>query len=155
MLFHGGTRHCLIYQGLLYATNKDVLPALQKRNMIYQFSCQRDSWYVGVPPKDGRTELNITFPNLPILAILRNVYFQPVGANLLPRLIILSLLLPIQPLNFTFCKILTVLNIMMTADFLFLTKAKAALLFIYLLLKPLLSQLLSPPSTDKKNSFTA
>ena len=32
---------------LLSATNKDVLPALQKRNVIYQFSCDCDSRYVG------------------------------------------------------------------------------------------------------------
>ena len=32
---------------LLSATNKDVLPALQKSNVIYQFSCHCDSWYVG------------------------------------------------------------------------------------------------------------
>ena len=40
------------------------------------------------------------------------------------------------------------LNIMMTVDFLFLLKA--ALRFIYLLMKPLSSKLLTPPSTDKK-----
>ena len=44
------------------------------------------------------------------------------------------LLLPIQPLDFY--KILTVLNIMMTVDFLF--SPKAAFFSIYLLLKPLL-----------------
>ena len=32
---------------LLSATNKDVLPALQKSNVIYQFSYHCDSWYVG------------------------------------------------------------------------------------------------------------
>ena len=32
---------------LLYSTNKDVLPALQKSNVIYQFSCHCDSRYVG------------------------------------------------------------------------------------------------------------
>ena len=32
---------------LLPATNKDVLPALQKSNAIYQFSCHSDSRYVG------------------------------------------------------------------------------------------------------------
>ena len=32
---------------LLSSTNKDVLPALQKSNMMYQFSCHRDSRYVG------------------------------------------------------------------------------------------------------------
>ena len=33
--------------GLLSATNKDVLPALQKSNVIYRFSCHCDSRYVG------------------------------------------------------------------------------------------------------------
>ena len=32
---------------LLSTTNKDVLPALQKSNVIYQFSCHCDSRYVG------------------------------------------------------------------------------------------------------------
>ena len=32
---------------LFSATNKDVLPALQKSNVIYQFSCHCDSRYVG------------------------------------------------------------------------------------------------------------
>ena len=32
---------------LLSATNKDVLPALQKSNVIYQFSCHCDSRFVG------------------------------------------------------------------------------------------------------------
>ena len=32
---------------LFYSTNKDVLPALQKSNVIYQFSCHCDSRYVG------------------------------------------------------------------------------------------------------------
>ena len=31
---------------LFYATNKDVLPAVQKSNVIYQFSCHCDSRYV-------------------------------------------------------------------------------------------------------------
>ena len=33
--------------GLLSATNKDVLPALQKSNVLYRFSCHCDSRYVG------------------------------------------------------------------------------------------------------------
>ena len=32
---------------LLPVANKDVLPALQNRNVIYQFSCHCDSRYVG------------------------------------------------------------------------------------------------------------
>ena len=79
-------------------------------------------------------------------------YFLPVDANLSPRPIP-SLLLLIQSLDFTFYKILSVLNIMMTVDSLFLPKG--ALLSIYLLLKPLLSKLLTPPFADKKNSCAA
>ena len=92
-------------------------------------------------------------PNLSILALLsKNAYFMPVGANLPPRLIP-SLLLLLQQLDFIFYKILPALSIMMTADFLFLPKA--AHLFIYPLLKPLSSKLLTPPSAVKKNSCTA
>ena len=139
---------------LLSATNKDVLPALQKSNVIYQFSCHCDSRYVGCSSfKDCRTESNNMSPNLFVLALLpKNVYFLLVGANLPPRLIP-SLLLPIQPFDFIFYKILPALNIMMTADFLFLPKA--AHLFIYLLLKSLSSKLPNPPSADEKNLFTA
>ena len=39
--------HVLFTNKLLSATNKDVLPALQKSNVIYQFSCHCDSRYVG------------------------------------------------------------------------------------------------------------
>ena len=103
--------------------------------------------------KCGRTESNNMSPNLSVLALLPcNAYFLPVGANLQPSLIP-SLLLLIQPLNFIFYKILPVLNITMTVDFLFLPKT--AHLSIYLLLKPLLSKLLTLPFADKKNSFTA
>ena len=135
---------------LLPATNKDVLPALQKSNVIYQFSCHCDGRYV--LPKGCRTESNNMSPNLSVLALPKNAYFLLVGANLPPRLTP-SLLLLIQPLDFIFYKILPALNIMMTADFLFLPKA--AYFFIYLVLKPLSSKLLTPPSADKKNSCIA
>ena len=92
-------------------------------------------------------------PNLSVIALLpKNVYFRPVGVNLPPKLMP-SLLLLIQLLDFILYKILPVLNIMTTVDFLFLPKV--ALLFIYLLLKSLSSKLLTPPSADKKNSSTA
>ena len=138
---------------LLSATNKNALPSLQKSNVIYQFSCHCDSQYVGRTSNSCRRESNNMSPNLSILALLpKDAYFLLVGANLPPRLIT-SLLLLIQPLDFIFYKMLCVLNIMMTADFLFLPKT--AYLFIYLLLKPLSSKLLTPPSADKKNSYTA
>ena len=138
---------------LLSATNKDVLHALQKSNVIYQFSCHCDSRYV------GRTSLGLqdrikqhVSKSIRSCSSSQKRFFLLVGANLSPRLMP-SLLLLIQPLDFIFYKILPALNIMMTADFLFLPKA--AHLFIYLLLKPLLSKLLTPPSADKKNSCTA
>ena len=135
---------------LLSATNMDVLPSLQKSNVIYQFSCHCDSWYVGRTSQRLQDRIKHHVPNLSVLALLpKNAYFLLVGANLPPRLIH-SLLLLIQLLDFNFCKMLPVLNIMMTVDSLFLSKA--AFLSIFLVLKPLLSKLLTPPSADKKNS---
>ena len=137
---------------LLSATNKDALPALQKSNVIYQFSCHCDIRYVGRTSQKLQDRIKQHVPK-PIRSFLpKNAYFLLVGANLPPRLIP-SLLLLIQPLDFIFYKILPALNIMMTADYLCLPTA--AHLFIYLLLKPLSSKLLTPPSADKKNSYTA
>ena len=104
-----------------------------------------------VLPKGCRTELKNMSPNLSVLTLPKNAYFLLVGANLPPRLVI-SLLFLIHALDFIFYKILPVLNIMMTADFLFLPKA--AHLFIYLFLKPLSLKLLTPPSAGKNNSHT-
>ena len=77
---------------------------------------------VAVFPKGSRTELNNTFPNLLALSLTRNAYFPPVDADL-PSRLIHSLSLPIQPLDFIFYKIQSMLNIMMTVDSLFLPKA--------------------------------
>ena len=38
---------CVVYQQASLCSNKNVLPALQKSNVIYQFSCHCDSWNVG------------------------------------------------------------------------------------------------------------
>ena len=103
-------------------------------------------------PKPYRTELNNTSPNLSAFAHLsRNAYFLFVDANL-PSRPIPSLLLLIKPLDFIYYKILSVINIVMTVDFLFLPKT--ALLSINLFLNPLSSKLLIPPFADKKNSCT-
>ena len=139
--------------GLLSATNKDVLPALRKNNVIYQFSCRCGSRYVGHTFQRLQDRIKQHVPkSIRSCSSSRNAYFLLVGANLLPGLIP-SLSFLIRPLDFIFYKILPVLNIMMTADFLFLPKAADH--FIYLLLKPLLSKLLIPLSADKKNSCTA
>ena len=48
MLFRCGTTRVVYSTNeLLSATNKDVLPALQKSNVVYRFSCHCDSQYVG------------------------------------------------------------------------------------------------------------
>ena len=139
---------------LLSATNKDVLPVLQKSNVIYQFSCHCDSRYVTRTSQRLQDRIKQHVPK----SIRSCSSFQK---RLLParqcksstQTLIPSLLLLIQPLDFIFYKILPALNIMMTADFLFLPKA--AHFFIYLLLKPLSLKLLTLSSADKKNSCTA
>ena len=134
---------------LHYQQGCSLQPALQKSNVIYSFSCHCDSRYVGRTSETLQDGINNTSPNLSALALLpRNVYFLPVGANL-PSRTIPSFLLLIQPLDFTSHKILFVLSIRMTVDFLFLPETAL------LLLKPLLSKLLTPLSADKKNSCTA
>ena len=145
MYFRRGTTRCLLYQLVLFTTNKDVLPALQKSNVIYQFSCHCDSRYVGRTSQRLQDRIKQRVP--------KSICFYSllVRANF-PSKPIPSLLLLIQPLHFTFYKILSVPKIM-TVDSLFFPKV--ALLFIYLLLKPLLSKLLTLPSADKKNSCTA
>ena len=76
-------------------------------------------------PMGCRIELNNTSQNLSALALLPgNAYFLPVDANFLSRPIP-RLLLLIQSLDFTFYKILSVLNIMMTVDSLFLTQGRS------------------------------
>ena len=137
---------CVVYSSneLLFATNKDVHTACvtEKQRGL--------SIFMTVPPKGCRTELNNTYPSLFVCALLpRNAYFLPVGAKL-PRRLIPSILLLIQPLDFIFYKILSVLNIMTTVDSLFLPKA--ALLSIFLILKPLSIELLTPPSVDKRTA---
>ena len=125
----------------------DVLPALQKSNVIYQFSCHCDSWYVGRTSQRLQDRIKQHVPKSIHCCSFSQKHLLPAcWANLPPRLIP-SLLLLIQPLDFMFYKILPVLN-MLTADFLFLPKA--AHLFIYLVLKPLSSKLLTPPSADKR-----
>ena len=62
MLFLCGTTWCLLYQQASPATNKDVLPALQKSNVIYQFSRHCDSRYVGRTSQrmQDRTKQHVT-----------------------------------------------------------------------------------------------
>jgi len=38
---------CSLWNNLCPANKKDVLPGFQQSNVIYQFSCHCDSWYLG------------------------------------------------------------------------------------------------------------
>ena len=98
------------------------------------------------PPKGCRTKLNYTLPNLSVLALPRNAYFVPVGENLPPgSLASDSAIGPNLLQNPAYAQHYDD----GTIDSLFLSKA--ALLSIYLLLKPLSSKLLTPPFAAKKN----
>ena len=137
---------------LLSATNRDVLHFFAEKQLIYQFSFHCDSHYVDRTSQwlqDKIKQHVATF--FRSLSFQKCMYFLPVSANLSPSLISI-LLLVIQPFVFLFYKILPVLKIMITVDSLFLPKA--ALLSIYLLLKPLLSKLLTSPSADKNKLCT-
>ena len=93
---------------LLSATNKNVPPALQKSNVIYQFSCHCDSRYVGRTSQRLQDRIKQHVPKSIrscSFSQKRLLYFLLVGANLPPRLIP-SLLPLIQPLDFIFYKIL-------------------------------------------------
>ena len=137
----------------LPSTNKDVLPALQNSNVIYQFSCHCDSRYVGRTSQKLQDRIKQHVPkSIRSCSSSQKRLLPACRCKSSNQTNTLSLLL-IQPLDFIFYKILPVLNIMKTADFPFLPKAVH--LFIYPPLKPLSSKLLTPPSADKKNSCIA
>ena len=68
--FFSAVKLCIVYStnDLLSATNKDVLSALLKSNVIYHLSCHCDSRYVDLAFEGCRAELNNMSPNLAILA---------------------------------------------------------------------------------------
>ena len=64
-------------QKVFSSTNKDVLPALQKSNVIYLFSCHCDRRYAGCNSQRLQDKIKNTFQNLSAFDILqRNTYFQ-------------------------------------------------------------------------------
>ena len=120
---------------LLSATNKDVLPAVQKSNVIYQFSCHCDSRYVGRTSQRLQDRIkqhvpksfhSCSFSQKRLLPARRCKSSTQTNTQSLASDSAIGLHLLQNPI----CA-----QIMMTADFLFLSKA--AHLFIYLLLKPL------------------
>ena len=153
MLFRCRTTCCLLYQRTSPRYQQECTACFAESNVIYQFSCHCDSRYVGRTSQRLQDRIKQHVPK----SIRSNSSSQK---RLLPARRCKSStqtntqsLASDSAIDFIFYKILPALNIMMTADFLFLPKA--AHLFIYLLLKPLSSKLLTPPSDYKKNSYTA
>ena len=138
---------------LLPATNKDVLPALHKSNMIYQFSCHCDSRYVGRTSQRLQNRIKQHVPKSIRSCSSSHKRLLPARRCKSSTQTNTQSLASDSAIGLHLYRILRALNIIMTADFLSLPKA--AHLFIYLLLKPLSSKLLTPPSADKKNSYTA
>ena len=141
---------------LLSATNKDVLPALQKsNNAIYQFSCHCDSPYVGRTsqrlqdrikqhvPKSIRSCSSSQKRLLPTRRCksstqTNNQYLasdSAIGLHLLQN--------PTCAQHYD------------DSRFSIRAQGRSPFHLLYLLLKPLSSKLLTPPSADKKNSCTA
>ena len=123
MLFRYRTTCCLLYQraSLLYQQRCTACFTERQRDLsilmpLRQSVCTPYSQRLQVRIKQYVSK-TIRFCSSP-----RNAYFLPVCANLPPSLIS-SLLFLIQPLDLICCKILLLLNIMMTEDSLFLSKS--------------------------------
>ena len=85
---------------LLSATKKDVLPAHHRNNVIYQFMCHCNSWYVERHPKVCKNALSNTFPcRSGTIILLKTVLIFPVPARkpaslkLLPSFLLLDSIL--------------------------------------------------------------
>ena len=128
-------KKCVAYftNKLLSAISKVVLSALQKSNVIYRFSCHCDIHYVGCAflRLQDRIKQHVS-KSIRCFSSSRK---RLLPARRCKSFTQINTLLLIQPLNFIFYKILSVVNIMMIVDSLFLPKA--TFLSIYLLLKPL------------------
>ena len=102
---------------LLPVANKDVLPALQNSNVIYQFSCHCESRYVDCTSQTLQDRIKqLIFQNLSFMALPKNVTFQFANADILPsQQLKFNLSRMIRPLDFTSYAIPLVLNTIMTA----------------------------------------
>ena len=152
---------------LFFATNMDVLPALQKSNVIYQFSCHCDSRYVGRTSQRLQDRIKQHVPKS-----IRSCSSSQ--KCLLPKMLT-SLLSPNLYKNAYRCKSSTQTNTQSLAsnsaiglhllqnptcaqhydDSRFSILAQGRSPFHLSALKPLSSKLLTPPSADKKNLCTA
>ena len=122
VLFYCGTMCCLLFQWASFRYQQECTACFTEKQR--DLSIFMPLWQ------------SICRPYFPKADVPKSIIFCPSFQK--------SLLLPIsaiQPLDFIFYKLLPVLNIMLTVRFLFLPKA--TLLFIYMLLKPFLSKLVT------------
>ena len=138
---------------LLSTTNKDVLPALQKSNVIYQFSCHCDSPYVYRTSQGLQDRIKQHVPKSIRSCSSSQKHLLSACPCKSSTLTNTQSLASDSAIGLHLLQNPTCASHYDAVDFLFLPKA--AHLFIYLLLKPLSSKLLTPPSADKKNSCTA
>ena len=126
---------------LLSATNKDVLPALQKSNVIKQFSFHCDSQYVGRTSQRLQDRIKQHVPKSICFCSFQKCLLLARWCRSSSQTNTPSLASD-SAIGLIFYKILLVLYIMMTLDFLFLPKV--ALFSIYLLWKPLFVKTSNP-----------
>ena len=155
MLFCRGPRIVYSTNELLFAANKDVLPALQKSNVIYQFSCHCDSWDVGRTSQSLQNRIKQHVPKsihscsssqkslLPAWRCKSSTQTNTqspasdsvIGLHILQH--------PVCAQHYDDSRV----SILVQGRFPYHLQ--------YLLLKPLSSNFPIPPSADKKNSWTA
>ena len=111
---------------LLSATNKHVLLALQKSNVIYQFSCLCDSRYVSRNSHRLQDKIKLRVSkSIRSCSSSQNRLLSARQCKSSIWLIPCSLLFLIQPLDFIFYKILYVLNYMTTVRFSILAQGRS------------------------------
>ena len=139
---------CLLYQRASPRYQQGCTACFTKKQRDYQFSCHCDSRYVGCTSRRPQDRIKQHVPKSIRFCSSSQKRLLPARRCKSSTQTNTQSLASDSAIGLHLFQILPALNIMMTADFLFLPKA--AHLFIYLLLKPLSSKLLTPPSADKK-----
>ena len=129
---------------LLSATKKDILPALNKSNVIYQFSCHCDSRYVGRTIQMLQDRIKQHVPESIRSCCSSEKHILSARLCETSTQTIIQSLASDSTIGFHVLQNpVCVQHYYGSIDFLFLPKGD--LLSIYLLLKPLSSKLLPPP----------
>ena len=155
VLFRCGTRVVYSTNELLSATNKDVVPALQKSNVIHQFSCPCHSWYVGRTSQRLQDRTKQHVPKSVRSCSSSQKRLLPARRCKSSTQTNTQSLASDSAIGFHLLQNPTGTQHYDDSRFSILVQGRSLFHLQYLLLKPLLSKLLTPPSADKKNSCTA